>query len=74
MSIVKQRSRKFIGTFATVGYLIAYSLVVMAVGGQFIVGNGVILELVFYIIAGLGWIPLSMVIIKWMARPDPDSG
>jgi hypothetical protein len=28
------------------------------------------LELPFYIIAGFGWVPMEMWIIKWMSRPD----
>ncbi len=64
------RTRKFIGTFATVGFLIAYSLAAMAVGGQLVVGRGVFVELPFYIIAGTLWLPVVMAIVKWMARPD----
>ncbi|MGH6819939.1 MAG: DUF2842 domain-containing protein [Methylocella sp.] len=64
------RTRKFIGTFAVVGFLIVYSLVAMAVGGQLVVGRGVLFELPFYIAAGLLWLPAVMAIIRWMARPD----
>jgi hypothetical protein len=71
MDMMKQRSRKFVGTFLTVGYLIAYSLVIMAIGGQYVVGNGMALELMFYVVAGVGWIPAAMAIIRWMAKPDP---
>jgi hypothetical protein len=67
------RMRKFIGTFATVAYLIVYSLIAMAIGGNYVLGNGMLLELAYYIIAGLAWIPGSMVLIRWMSRPDPDS-
>ena len=67
---MKIRTRKAIGTFATVVWLTVYSLVAMAVGGMLILGRGVALELPFYIIAGLGWVPLEMWIIKWMSRPD----
>ena len=66
------RTRKFIGTLATVGFLIVYSLVAMAVGGQLVVGHGVFVELPFYIAAGLLWLPVVMAIIRWMARPDAD--
>jgi hypothetical protein len=67
---LKLRTRKFIGTFATVGFLIVYSLVAMAVGGQLIVGQGVLVELPFYIVTGTLWLPFVMAIIRWMARPD----
>jgi hypothetical protein len=67
---MKLRTRKFIGTLATVGFLIVYSLVAMAVGGQVAVGHGLPVELPFYIIAGSLWLPVVMAIVRWMARPD----
>lgn len=65
------RTRKFLGMIATLLWLTIYALVVMALGGQFVVGHGIWLELPFYILGGLGWIPVSMMIIRWMSRPDP---
>ncbi len=69
---MKLRTRKAIGTVATLLWITCYSLVMMAVGAVLIVGRGVALELPFYIIAGLGWVPVEMLIIRWMSRPDPD--
>jgi hypothetical protein len=65
------RARKAIGTIATVAFLIAYALVMMAVGGILVVGRGMVFELPFYILAGLGWLPVVMLIIRWMSKPDP---
>jgi hypothetical protein len=65
------RTRKAIGTIATVAFLIAYALVMMAVGGILVVGRGMVFELPFYILAGLGWLPVVMLIIRWMSKPDP---
>jgi Protein of unknown function (DUF2842) len=62
------RQRKLIGTFLTVGYLIAYSLVAMALGGKYIIGRGMPVELVFYAIAGFAWIPGAMMLIRWMTK------
>jgi drug/metabolite transporter superfamily protein YnfA len=67
---MKQRTRKLIGTFATVVYLSLYALVGMAIGGVFVVGNGGLIELAYFILAGLAWIPGSMLIIRWMSKPD----
>ena len=67
---MKQRSRKAVGTFATVVFLIVYSLVAMALGGQLVVGRGLIYELPFYIVAGVLWLPVVMALIRWMAKPD----
>ena len=68
---MNQRTRKAIGTIATVAFLIAYALVMMAVGGMLVVGRGMVFELPFYILAGLGWLPVVMLIIRWMSKPDP---
>ena len=65
------RTRKLIGTFATVVWIALYALVAMAIGGQFVVGSGVLAELAFYAVAGMGWVPVAMIIIKWMSRPVP---
>ncbi len=65
-----QRQRKLIGTLTTVGFLVAYSLVTMMLGGLFAVGRGVAVELIFYIVAGLLWLPVVMLLIRWMSKPD----
>jgi hypothetical protein len=65
---INPRSRKFIGTIATVGFLIIYSLVAMAIGGQWVVGRGLLIELPFYIVAGALWLPVAMLIVRWMSR------
>jgi hypothetical protein len=67
---MKLRTRKAIGTALTVIWMTVYSLVVMAVGAVLVLGRGMALELPFYIVAGLGWVPVEMLIIKWMSRPD----
>lgn len=67
---MKMRARKAIGTIATVMWLIIYALTAMALGGQFVVGSGVVAELAFYVAAGIAWVPVAMLIIRWMSRPD----
>jgi uncharacterized membrane protein len=68
---MKQRTRKAIGTLSVVAFIIVYSLVMMAVGGELAVGRGLAVEIVFYAVAGLLWLPVVMAIIRWMVRPDP---
>jgi hypothetical protein len=70
---MKIRTRKAIGTALTVIWITVYSLVAMAVGGMLVVGRGMALELPFYVIAGLGWVPVEMWIIKFMSRPDVET-
>jgi uncharacterized membrane protein len=70
-AIMRQRTRKAIGTIAVVTFIIAYSLIMMAVGGELAVGRGLAVEVLFYAVAGLLWLPVVMAIIRWMVRPDP---
>ena len=61
------RRKKLAGVLGTVAFLILYSLAAMAAGGQFIVGLGKTVELGYYIIMGVAWIPAVMAIIHWMS-------
>lgn len=63
------RQRKFIGMIAIVAFLIVYCLIAMAIGGMVAVGLPVILEISFFIVAGIAWLPVVMMIIRWMSRP-----
>lgn len=63
------RQRKFIGMVAIVAFLIVYCLVAMAVGGIVAVGLPLPLEIGFFVIAGIAWLPVVMVLIRWMSRP-----
>lgn len=66
---MKQRTRKAFGIVFTVGFLIIYSLAVMVGSAIFVVGAPMIVELSFFIAAGLLWLPVVMAIIKWMNKP-----
>jgi hypothetical protein len=68
------RQRKFAGTLMTVGFLLVYSLIAMAIGGQYVVGQNGALEFAYYAFAGVAWLPVAMAIIRWMSKPDPVSG
>jgi Protein of unknown function (DUF2842) len=64
------RTRKALGTLAFVLWLIFYSLFAMAIGGRFVVGSHVLIELGFYILAVVPWVIGAMIIIRWMSRPE----
>ncbi len=68
---MKLRARKFAGMVLTLAWVLSYSLVMMAIGGVFILGKGMLAEIGFYLIGGLAWLPVEMAIIRWMSRPDP---
>ncbi|QIG50930.1 DUF2842 domain-containing protein [Nordella sp. HKS 07] len=63
------RQRKFIGMVAIVAFLIVYCLIAMAVGGMVAVGLPLPLEIGFFVIAGIAWLPVVMFLIRWMSRP-----
>jgi hypothetical protein len=63
------RQRKFLGMVAIVTFLIVYSLIAMAIGGMVAVGLPLPLEIGFFVLAGIGWLPVVMIIIRWMSRP-----
>jgi hypothetical protein len=62
------RLRKLIGAIALIVLVVAWALVAMAVA-QFPVirGNGLI-EVIYYVVAGLGWVPPGMLLVRWMIR------
>jgi hypothetical protein len=68
---MKQRTRKAAGTVLMVTFLVVYTLVMMAIGGEIATGRGIAVELIFFAAAGLLWLPVAMAIIRWMMRPDP---
>ncbi len=57
----------------TVGFLLVYSLIAMAVGGQFVVGRHGAFEFAYFALAGVAWLPVVMAIIRWMSKPDTPS-
>jgi len=63
------RQRKFIGMVVIVTFLIVYCLIAMAIGGMVAVGLPLPLEIGYFVLAGIGWLPVVMVIIRWMSRP-----
>jgi len=64
------RTRKLIGTFVFISFLIVYSLIAMAIGARYLSVVHGIWQFLFYAVAGLAWLPGAMMIISWMARAD----
>jgi ABC-type Na+ efflux pump permease subunit len=64
------RTRKFIGTVLLVLFMVAYALIAMALGASQIVGGPHILQVIYFLLAGLAWIIPAGILIRWMARPD----
>lgn len=68
---MKQRQRKLAGTVALLIFLTLYALVALAVAVVLQVNDGgKLVELLYYIVAGLLWVVPAGAIISWMQRPD----
>ena len=66
------RTRKALGLLLWLLFMVVYCLIAMAIGGQYIVGGGLLIELPFYAVAGIGWVPVVMLIVRWMSRPESE--
>ena len=63
------RTRKFLGGFLILAVLVVYSLVAMVVAAEVAMEWPEAGRVAFYAVAGVLWLPLVMVFIRWMARP-----
>ena len=59
-------TRALLGTMALVLFLTVYVLLATVVAGQVLPTAGGIAEFFYYAIAGLAWVPVAGLIIKWM--------
>ena len=64
------RRRKLIGAIALIVLVVTWALVAMALAqAPAIKSNGVV-EVIYYVVAGLGWVLPAMPLVAWMSRPD----
>lgn len=67
-----QRQRKLAGTVAMFVLIFVYAVLALAVAVVLQVQNAnKLVELIFYIVAGLLWVLPAGVLVKWMQKPDP---
>jgi hypothetical protein len=63
------RTRKFLGTIALLVLVVVWSLMGMTVAQTPWLATGLV-QAIFYVVAGIGWVLPAMPIISWMSRPD----
>ena len=63
------RTRKFLGTIALLLLALIWSLICMAVAQMPFLAESGILQAIFYVVAGMGWVLPAMPIVSWMSRP-----
>lgn len=63
------RLRKFIGAILLITLVVSWALVAMALAqSPAIKANGLI-EVIYYVVAGLAWVLPAMPLVRWMSRP-----
>ena len=65
------RTRKFVGTIALLILVVVWSLLGMTIAQTPWLANSGLLQAIFYVVAGIGWVLPAMPIISWMSKPDP---
>ncbi|MBO0718831.1 MAG: DUF2842 domain-containing protein [Rhizobiales bacterium] len=63
------RFRKLIGAVALFVLVIVWALMAMAVAQFPAIRDDTILSILYYVIAGLGWVLPAMPLISWMSGP-----
>ncbi|MGE0023167.1 MAG: DUF2842 domain-containing protein [Hyphomicrobium sp.] len=64
------RTRKLVGAIALIVFLAVYALAAMLAAVVLQVSGSKLVELIYYPVAGLLWLPPAMWLVRWMQRPD----
>jgi predicted membrane channel-forming protein YqfA (hemolysin III family) len=67
---MKIRTRKLLGTVALLVLLVVWSLTGMVAAQIPWLADSRLLQAIFYVVAGIGWVLPAMPIVSWMSRPD----
>jgi hypothetical protein len=61
------RLRKLIGAVALILLVVCWSLVAMALAQLPVIKANGFVEVIYYAVAGLGWVLVAMPLIRWMS-------
>jgi hypothetical protein len=64
------RTRKLFGTIALILLATCWALLAMALAQSALTSINGWIALIYYVVAGVGWVLPAMPIVKWMSRPD----
>jgi uncharacterized protein DUF2842 len=67
------RLRKFIGAIALFVLVTVWALIAMAVAQFPVIRDSTVLSILYYVIAGLGWILPAMPLVSWMSARQSGS-
>jgi len=73
MPQMTQRTRKLIGALACVASIFVWASLATSIYLAFPPDLPWFVLILYFIVAGMGWVFPAMAIIRWMARPDPQS-
>jgi Protein of unknown function (DUF2842) len=62
------RLRKFIGAVALIALVTTWALVAMALAQLPVIKANGVIEAIYYVVAGLGWVLPAMPLIRWMSE------
>ena len=68
------RLRKLIGALLLLVLVAVWTLLAMALAQSVLTAANHWLALLYYVVAGLGWVLPAMPLIRWMQRPDRTAG
>jgi hypothetical protein len=61
---------KLIGAVALIVLVVGWALLAMAIAQFPAIKANALVEAIYYVLAGLGWVLPAMPLIKWMMRDD----
>ena len=64
------RTRKLFGAVALIILAAVWALTGMVVAQMPWLAQSGLLQAIFYVVAGMGWVLPAMPIVSWMSRPD----
>jgi len=62
------RLKKLIGALVMVLFVIVYALLIMALAPRLLAGASKMVEMAFYLVAGLAWVLPLLPLIRWMEK------
>jgi len=64
------RTRKLIGTVGLLVLVSVWGLLAMALAQSVLTDINGLVAVIYYVVAGLGWVLPAMPLISWMSKPD----
>lgn len=65
--------RKLTGTLALIALVVVYSLSAMTIAAFKLPGTSGLVQLIYFVVAGLLWVLPAGLIIWWMAKPRKET-